>query len=68
MIAHRRYYFMPELWERIGPSGACFVRVGEPPNNWQFDRVRRLVPGLWRNVDELRRAHHLLFRRLGEWG
>lgn len=66
----RRYYFMPELWYRISAPEMRFVRIGdhsiEAPGKWRFDRVRRLVPGLWRNVDELRHVHHLLFRRLGE--
>ena len=66
LFVTRRYYWMPELWFRLSVPAMRYVRIGGPPDRWQFDRVRRLVPGLWRNVDELRQSHHLLFRRMGE--
>ncbi len=65
-FAKRRWYVWPELWYRTVYPDMRYVRLGGPPDHWKFDRVRLVAWGLWRNVDEPRQSHHLLFRRVGE--
>ena len=66
-LVRRRYYFMPDLWYKLSAPALRFVRLGDGRHEWHFDRVVAAgFSGFWRSVDEVRFAHHLLFRRVGE--